>query len=118
MAVSFLILKLCQRIFGLDRSYLVNQFPLDVLDPQRTSNLKPILWKCPQTSISQAFALEDRVDMRVEKPLTSRGLVPILVKPLRDLPIPHSFVMESLDQIMQFRLIVGIWCRIGESRGR
>jgi hypothetical protein len=61
------------------RSYLVNQFPLDVIDPQRTSNLKPILRKRLQTSISQAFSPEDRVDMRVEELLTSRGLVPILV---------------------------------------
>ena len=61
------------------RSYLINQFPLDVLDPERTRDLEPILWKCIQPFIPDPLLLEDREDMRVEEPLTARGLIPMLI---------------------------------------
>ncbi len=46
--------------------------------------------------------------MGVEELLTSWGLVFILIQPLCDLTISQTIIMEVLDDIVQFGLVVGV----------
>ena len=49
--------------------------------------------------------------MCVEKSLTSLCLVSSLVKPLRKFTISQTFLVQVLDDIAKFRLVVGVCCK-------
>jgi hypothetical protein len=51
----------------------------------------------------------------VEEPQTSWGLVSILIQPLSNLAITQTLIVQVLNDIVQFYLVVGVWCGIGES---
>ena len=68
-----------QKNFFSEKITSVDVLSLDVLDPKRTCDLEPVLWECIQSLIPDPLLLEDREDMRVEEPLTARGLIPMLI---------------------------------------
>ena len=103
----------------MDRSDLVNQFPLDVLDPQRTSNLKPVLWKCLQTFISQAFVLKDWGNMVRIEPFSGGRLITIISKPLCDPFERPPLLTETNNRIVKKVLVFRVRCRFWQStRGK
>ena len=61
-----------------------------------------------QTFVPQPFLFKNWVDVGVEELLTSWGLVFILIQPLCDLTISQTIIMEVLDDIVQFGLVVGV----------
>ena len=58
------------------------------------------------------------MNVTVEEPLSSWGLVFILIQPLCNLTITQTLIMEVLDDIVQFGLVVGIWCNNEISSGQ
>jgi hypothetical protein len=54
----------------------------------------------------------------IEEPHTSRCQIFVFIQPLKDLPISHTLIVKVLDDIILFRLVVGVCSNDKASSGQ